>query len=99
MTSSSLETPPMSPGRCLPPMVWAVLSTAAFAAPPAPVAGPSVVERGGFYEYRSRNYRIKTDVDARFAVELGAFMDEVDRTFNELFPGEPQVGVVPTVVV
>jgi hypothetical protein len=78
---------------------------------PAAPAGPlptlkeleaRVAFRGGFHEVRSRHFLVKTDIDARFAAELAAFMDRMREGFDALLPGTDRVaaeGVVPLVVV
>lgn len=58
-----------------------------------------VASKDGFFEVRSKHYRVRSDVDARFTAELGAFMDLVHGAYAEAFPGPAKVKLVPTVTV
>jgi hypothetical protein len=58
-----------------------------------------VARKDGFFEVRSKNYRARSDVDARFTAELGAYMDLVHKAYTEVFAGESKVKLIPTVTV
>lgn len=58
-----------------------------------------VVRRNGLFELRTRNYLVRTGVDARFTAETAFFLDEVHSCFDRLLPGASQLDVLPQVVI